>query len=1709
MSKSFFVSILAFFFLSGLSAQNSGNWKAQDSQRRVFLENKGQFHIHQSSEKVLYAFQEGPMTVFFTPAGVHYTFLKTWRKEKDEEERERERKKKFSTPEEYKEHEEEERRVEFKTDKVSFRWENADPAVSVTAENESSDYFSYCVKNESGGYKNINYVKGFEKITYRNLYPGIDVEFVIHPENGIKYSVIVHPGADLSQLKMNYSESAKMKPNGDLYFSTLMGNLVEHAPVSFYQGKTTETIASSFEKKDKTISFAVGAYDHSRTLIIDPWVQSPAYGTTTWHCVWECEKDGAGNVYTIGGGVSQVAGSQMTLKKYNSAGALQWTYVTPYDTSNVWLGTFATDNAGNSYVTAGSVAQIQKINTSGALVWNNPSPGGAFSGAEFWNIVFNCDQTKLVIGGTGGPLFTLEAIIYDVDVSTGNITTQASVAIGPMSSFPPNLQEVRSISSCPNGKYYYMTHDTIGYINQNFSLCPSGTSANLKIDNGIDLNYKCEDFRFDNSGIMAVRADANFVYVNKGNQLQKRSLSTLAVLATVTIPGGVLNNVTFGGKAVGNSGIDIDDCGNVYVGSVNQVVKFDANLNQLATYATAFTVYDVHVSTSGDIICCGSTGNSSSGNRTGSVQSFAAGACNPIALTCCDATVCQPTAVCQSASPFNLTVATPGGTFSGTGITNTSTGTFDPSVAGVGTFTVTYSLGCGSSSMAITVNSCVALPVCSNSNGSITASGTGPFTWYQQTTTNPCISGAGFVCGPFTVAGPPVTTWTSFSSSATVTPASYPVYVTNSTGDSAYVPSFASLPSCSSCAMTGSISSSTNISCNGVNNGSATAAQTGGSGTITYAWAPSGGTAATATGLSAGTYTCTITAGSCTATATVTITQPSAVSTSTASTAASCGNNNGSATVTASGGTGTLNYSWNPGGQTTATASNLAGGTYTCTVTDAATCTQTVSVVVANGGAPMVSLASQTNNNCAGGANGSATVSASGGTGTLTYSWAPSGGTAASAVNLIAGTYTCTVTDAASCTQTQTVTITEPSPISTATSSVNASCGTSNGSASVSASGGTGTLNYSWNPGGQTASTAVNLSSGSYTCTITDGNACTQTVSVVVNSNGGPAVSLASQTNNTCAGDANGVATVSATGGTGTITYTWSPSGGNAATATGLQAGTYSCVVSDAAGCVQTQTVSITEPPAISTATASANASCGASNGSATVTASGGTGTLGYSWSPGGQTTSTATALAAGTYTCTITDASACSETVSVVVNNTGGPVAVAAANGPLCSGSTINLTSSGGVSYSWSGPNSFSSANQNPSITNATTAAAGTYTVTVTDAGGCTNTATVTIAVNASPSATATATSNSVCAGGTINLNSNGGGTYSWSGPNSFSSAVQNPSIANSTTAASGTYTVTVSSGTCTAAATISVTVNAIPVVVASSNGPVCSGGSANFTASGGGTYAWTGPAGFTSSSQNPTVVITGTVNAGTYSVVVTGANGCTNSASVSLAVGSNSSSSVNTSFCQGGSYILPDGNIATSGGTYTDTLSSFAGCDSIITTNLVMSPTPNVGVAVTSNDTITLGQSVTLTASGALTYVWDNASTASTIIYTPSATGDYTRCVYGTSSAGCIDSQCVDIHVKKLDCGELFLPNAFSPNGDLANDELCIYGSACITSLEFRIFDRWGEKVFESTDPNFCWDGLFKGKKLNPAIFAYYLNATLTSGEEVVLKGNISLVK
>lgn len=672
----------------------------------------------------------------------------------------------------------------------------------------------------------------------------------------------------------------------------------------------------------------------------------------------------------------------------------------------------------------------------------------------------------------------------------------------------------------------------------------------------------------------------------------------------------------------------------------------------------------------------------------------------------------------------------------------------------------------------------------------------------------------------------------------------------------------------------------TNEPCFGYSDGSATSAPSGGVTPYTYAWTPSGGSLATASNLSAGTYTITVTDNNgCTSSASVNITQPTALAAPTSSTNTTCGDSNGTASVTVTGGTPLYIYFWSDG-QTNATATGLSAGTYLVSVTDANGCNINGSVTVGSVSPVSVSVTSLTDLQCHGVCIGSATVSASGGTGPYTYAWTPGGQTTATATGLCAGIYTITVTDHNGCATPALVDITQPTAVTGTIVSTGVLCnGGNNGTATITPSGGTPGYTYIWNPGGQTNSIATGLSALTYTVTITDSHGCTGSVSVTI-TQPAPVTGTIVFTAPSCNGGSNGTATVTPSGGNPGYTYIWNPSGQTNAIATSLSAGTYTVNITDINGCTGSASVTVTQPAIVSATFTITGVLCnGGSTGTATATGTGGTPAYTYSWNilPA-QTNQTATGLSAGTYTVTVTDSHNCTGTASVTVTQPNILATTITPSYPLCNGALGSALAnpSGGTS-----PYTYAWAPLGGTNANATGLSAGCYTVTVRDHNGCTATQSVCLtqptvlivgAVNTNllchGYSTATATANP--SGGTPTY------LYTWT-PGGQTNAT-------ATGLTAGCYTITVKDNNgCTATAATCVTQ---PTAVAGTilfTAPSCNGGNngtAAVTPSGGTpgyTYSWsTLPA-----QTNATA--TG-LSATTYTVTITDANSCTGTASVTL---------------------------------------------------------------------------------------------------------------------------------------------------------------------------------------------------------------------------------
>lgn len=313
-------------------------------------------------------------------------------------------------------------------------------------------------------------------------------------------------------------------------------------------------------------------------------------------------------------------------------------------------------------------------------------------------------------------------------------------------------------------------------------------------------------------------------------------------------------------------------------------------------------------------------------------------------------------------------------------------------------------------------------------------------------------------------------------------------------------------------------------------------------------------------------------------------------------------------------------------------------------------------------------------------------------------------------------------------------------PVTSVASQTNVSCnGGSNGAASVTtATGGVGPYTYNWTPGNPTGdgSTSVTgLTAGTWTCTVTDSFGCTAVQNFTITEPSAISFSINSQTDVSCFNGSNGAASVTtATGGTGTKTYNWTPgnpTGDGTTSVTGLTAGTWTCTVTDANGCTSAQVFNIAQPTALSvTASGQTNVSCnGGSNGAASVNLpTGGTAGYTYNWTPGNPTgdgTGSVTGLTAGTWTCTVTDVNSC--TTSQIFNISE-PAAI---NTNVNQSLGIVTAEQTGATYQWyQCPNTLLSGETNQSFTPSTV---GDYKVDITVA-GCTvtsNCITVTVLDN------------------------------------------------------------------------------------------------------------------------------------------------------------------------------------------------------------------------------------------------------------------------------------------------------------------------------------------------------------------------------------------
>ena len=897
-------------------------------------------------------------------------------------------------------------------------------------------------------------------------------------------------------------------------------------------------------------------------------------------------------------------------------------------------------------------------------------------------------------------------------------------------------------------------------------------------------------------------------------------------------------------------------------------------------------------------------------------------------------------------------------------------------------------------------------------------------------------------------------TWNSGQTGSQIqnlTAASYAVSVIDANGCSVISSGSVAQPAA---ALNNTIAS-TPVKCFGGNTGSINLTVNGGSSPYTYAWS-NGSNLQDIANLSAGSYHVTITDNKgCSAMASAVITQPiGAIAVSLAATNVSCHlGNNGAITTTVNGGTAPYNYNWG-GGITSANRGNLAAGNYSLTVTDANSCTAVSTAAITQPSTAINIDPAITNVSCFGGGNGSIHMSVSGGSPAYNYTWS-AGQTTQSVSNLTAGIYHVTVTDSHGCTTTISEAISQPQAalVASANAAAEVSCfGGANGSILVSVTGGTSPYRYQWNDG-VTSENRNNVAAGNYHVTVTDSRGCSAMNTINITQPSAVLAVTPHVLNAGCYGAATGSITLQVSGGTPAYVYNW----GNGVTTqsrNGLAAGAYSVTVTDSKGCLASTSVSITQPlTGIHVANTISTVSCfGGDNGSVTLNTTGGAGPYSYHWGSG-LTMANRSNLSAGNYQLTITDANGCTIADDVVITAPAAIALVSSETNPTCFGTqngAVSVTATGGTPayrYNWSNG---STAAQMHSL------GAGSFTVTVTDLNGCTASAANIVLTDPAQINAGIQVVSGSCAGentGQLLASATGGSSpyqYQWS-MNKYTAGVNN--------LGAGTYTVTV-----TDAHLCSQTANALISVLpgVSGNGlaaPLpCKNAKGEillYVTSGTGPYTFKWSDGDTTQDLYH-------VHPGTYGVTVHDANGC----------------SFDTTFT-------------------IDNLNTFS-------------------VNALGGGTIKLGSSIevsaTSTGSNQTVFNWSPGSTLSCTtcansMAQPAETTLYT--VVGVDTNGCVASDTVSVYVNED--YTVFVPNAFSPNGDGNNDYFQMFGNlAGIHSIEIKIFNRWGEKVFESENPDFKWDGTYKGVLQNPCVFVYEMKIVFQDGHSDELrKGSITLVR
>lgn len=580
MKKTLLSIIPVLFCVLASTAQSGSNgtgpqdpkvkWSIDPFEHALFVENKGQFDTVDAGGKILFEAKLGAINAFFTANGILYRHIETAKLD-------------FSDGKDPDQNGPPKRTFYY----LTAQWEGANPNPAIVADEEQTYYYTYPKGTHESYVANV-----FKKITYQNLYPGIDVVYSF-PEgsSNLKYTIVVHPGGDLSKVHLKYPNANGMQVDGsgNVVVKNDIGTLKESAPISYYlEDHTSVNVSSQANNPDE--SFVAASLDNTKTLMVDPainWTTNPNFTSTSGNdYAYDLDYDNLGNVYVYGGGPFP-----LQLVKLNPGGVIQWTFnATTMTASTNFYGDFAVDKHSLECYTvegwnAGGGARVEKVSSGGLLMGTDPGNSG-FN--EMWRIESTVCPSSFVIFGNG-TCCPDQAAMLDTTMTTIN----AKNIIGPLCT--TGYHDMALTAADPfGGTAWTATTQSLAYIPQwnNYLISvpiPALVPNNYNVPDGFAFHEIASIFYSGTTVFNAMNGLAcsqAWLYAYNGDTVKQINKATGAITKVIKVSA---TPYTWGG-------LDVDMCGNVYVGNNNVIQIYDPNLNLTSTLPVlSGIIYDLAV----------------------------------------------------------------------------------------------------------------------------------------------------------------------------------------------------------------------------------------------------------------------------------------------------------------------------------------------------------------------------------------------------------------------------------------------------------------------------------------------------------------------------------------------------------------------------------------------------------------------------------------------------------------------------------------------------------------------------------------------------------------------------------------------------------------------------------------------------------------------------------------------------------------------------------------------------------------------------------------------------------------------------------------------------------------------------------------------------------------------------------------------------------